>query len=93
MPTHVEVTGGKYEFVYTDEGDGHEITRRELKLVYKDEPGGNQLIRLGLFDDGDEVAELIRCSPVDGGQRVSADFPGCDPLYVVTDSTGRVTTG
>lgn len=93
MATHVEVISGGYKFVYTNDSDGSVIAERELKMVYRNEPGGDHLIRVGEFVNGVEVAEPVRFKPVEGGQRIAADFPGCNPTYVVTDSEGRITNG
>lgn len=70
---------------------------RSLALVHvnsstvQDFPGW---VEVQLFDEnGVYRATPIRFKMTDSGQRIAADFPGCDGAYVITDSQGHITNG
>ena len=64
---------------------------RSLALVYAGTPGW---VEVQLYDeDGVHRATPIRFKMTDSGQRIAADFPGCDSNYVVTDAQGHIIDG
>jgi hypothetical protein len=70
---------------------------RSLALVHvnsssvQDFPGW---VEVQIFDEnGVYRATPIRFKMSNSGQRIAADFPGCDPGYVITDSGGHITNG
>jgi hypothetical protein len=67
--------------------------RREIKLQLDPTHGQNILNVVVADENGVNRAAFTRVKGVDGGQRIAADFPECDPAFVVTDSEGRITNG
>ena len=47
-----------------------------------------------LYDEnGVHRTTFIRVKGTDSGQRIAADFPTCDPTYVIVDGDGHITNG
>lgn len=64
---------------------------RSLALVHTGTPGW---VEVQLYDEnGVHRATPIRFKMTDSGQRIAADFPGCNPDYVVTDAQGHIIDG
>ncbi len=51
-------------------------------------------VEVWLYDEnGVHRATPVRFKMTNSGQRIAADFPGCDANYVITDSGGHITNG
>lgn len=65
---------------------------REFSLAL-DTLVGQPWLTVRLYANGSLVAEPIRFKMTDSGHRIAAEFPGCDPAYVVVDENGHITNG
>ena len=92
MGMRTEVVGGDYRFTFFNDSTGAVTRQLDLKLVTRNEPGGEHLIRVVIVEGGVEKATPIRFKPA-SGERVAADFQGCDPAYVIVDGAGHITNG
>lgn len=80
------VADGHFKFIRSDN------SVRELRFDVRNEPGGQHLIRVNYYDAaGNALATPVRFKLA--GDRLAADFPGCNPEEVVTDSNDRITDG
>lgn len=70
---------------------------RSLALVHVNSSGVEDFpgwVEVRLFDEnGVYRATPIRFKMTNSGQRIAADFPGCDGNYVITDSQGHIING
>lgn len=81
---HARTVGSDAQIV----GDGGRVNGLQFIV---DPSQGDNLVGVGLFVDGEQVATLCRFKGA--GDRVAADFPGCDPGYVIVDENGQITNG
>lgn len=71
--------------------DDAEPTPREIQFVL-DSSSGQPLVEGRLYVGGVHRATFIRVK-LASGQKIAADFPGCDSTYVVVDGSGHITNG